>query len=275
MLNIASLLISLRNPDIYSEQCYFENDITLTEQGLWEIINKPCQSNEECIVRLNDAINKGIAHYWGDNVEKYNLRIPFYENYLLFLATSTYSFLTKYIPPFQKLFEKFREPSNVLKKYEFSDYKKAIERGVGFCSQHAIIISQVLKKKGINSKIVYLKGHIVATAQVNTSEDTWWVLDSDYGVIVKHDIQTIEQQPDTIAQYYQEKGYSDQVIKDLIRIYSKEGNKIYDDVSEYHGRERFYKYYVEYILYTLKWLIPLSLLLLSSWLLRLRMTSLN
>ena len=63
-----------------------------------------------------------IAHYWRDEgINKYYLRIPFWENYLLYIAS--------YIDPEEYL------------KYEFYDYRRAIERGVGLCSQQAIIVS--------------------------------------------------------------------------------------------------------------------------------------
>ncbi len=260
ILNIVGVFISLRNSEIYQEHTYFENDITLTEKELWSIINKEYGSNEERIIAINSAINKGIAHYWGEEVKKYNLSIPMHENYLLFMAAYTYSFLTKYVPPFRKFFKKFRESFDILRKYEFSDYKKAIERGVGTCSQHTIIINQVLKKKGIDSKIVYLNGHVVAMAQVNNTENTWWVIDPDYGVIMKHDIHEIEQRPDMIAPYYREKGHSEGEIKELIAAFSEEENKIYNTVSDYHGKERFYKYHIEYVFYILKWMLPMVLL---------------
>ena len=260
-LNIASLFVSLRHPDIYEEQTFFENDITLSEEEVFTILNQEYLSNEEYIIAVNRAINQGIAHYWGDDVDKYNLRIPIYENYLLYLATRLYSLSTSFITPVQKIFSNFREPVSVLKKYEFSDYRKAIERGIGLCSQQAIIVAELLKKKKIPAKILYLKGHVVVMAQTNIVEDVWWIVDADYGVIVKHDLDTIEKDPERIAQYYREKGYSETVIKGLREVYAPEGNTSYETVSAYHGKDRWYKYHIEYLLYVLKWLIPIGLIM--------------
>lgn len=112
------------------------------------------ESNEEYIVKLNNAINKGIAHYWADEgILKYNIRIPIYENYLLFLASYT--------------------SPRLFRKYEYCNYRKAVERGIGLCSQHAIIISKILEENGINSKIIGLSGHVVTMAQIHKENNSW------------------------------------------------------------------------------------------------------
>ncbi|MCP4404708.1 MAG: hypothetical protein GY801_46325 [bacterium] len=260
-LNFTGLFVSLRHPDIYKEKTLFENDITLSEEELFTIIKRKYPSREKYVIVLNAAVNKGIAHYWGDDVDKYNLRIPIHENYLLYLITHLYSLLTNVITPVQKLFSDFREPTSIFEKYEFSDYRKAIERGVGLCSQQAIIVAELLRKREIPSKIVFLRGHVVVMAHVDdsASENKWWIVDADYGVIIKHDIETIEKSPECIAPYYREAGYSEATIQKLLAVYSLEDNKVYGGVAEYHGKDRFYKYYFEYLLYFLKWLIPVGL----------------
>ncbi|MFC1884974.1 hypothetical protein ACFL2O_09400, partial [Thermodesulfobacteriota bacterium] len=154
------LFISLRNPEIYEEPGnFFRNDITLTEDQLLSIINNATtESREALAIELTDAVNKGIAHYWKDEgIEKYNLRVPFYENYLLFLAV--------YINP-----ERFQ-------KYEFTNYKKAMERGVGECSQQAVILYEALKHKDIEAVIVGLHGHVVVMALIDEIAGQWWILD--------------------------------------------------------------------------------------------------
>ena len=84
IINIIGLFISLRNESIYKEKA----GINLTEKELYQRINKTVTDKKEYITHLNEAVHKGIAHYWRDEgINKYNLRIPFYENYLLFLAS--------------------------------------------------------------------------------------------------------------------------------------------------------------------------------------------
>jgi hypothetical protein len=76
--------ISLRNESIYKERA----GINLTEKELYQWINKPDTKRKEYITDLNRAVHKGIAHYWRDaGINKYNLWIPFWENYLLFIAS--------------------------------------------------------------------------------------------------------------------------------------------------------------------------------------------
>ncbi len=242
-LNITGFFVPLRNPDIYQEpNTPFKDDITLAEKQLYEIIEKKeDESNEKYVVRLNEAINKGIAHYWDDSgINEYSLRIPIYENYLLFFA----SYIAP--PPYSK--------------YEYCNYRKAIERGVGLCSQHAIIISAILEEKNIGSKIIelpILSRHVVAMAQVNKENNTWWVLDPDYGVVIKHDILEIEKNPQIIREYYTEKGYDAKTVNKLIKTYGQEGSLIRDGVKDYCGR---IKYYIEYLSYIGIWVITMIFL---------------
>lgn len=84
--NIWGLFVSLRNPDIYIEtNTDFENDITLTENELYEVINSANSNPKEYVTRINETIFKSISDYWEvEGADKYNLRVPFHENFLLF-----------------------------------------------------------------------------------------------------------------------------------------------------------------------------------------------
>jgi len=245
VINIYGLFIPLRNDEIYSEKKISNNNsIILTEKQLWHKINSDTSDIRAYIKLLNTAVHNGIAHYWSDEgIDKYNLRIPIYENYFLYFASWLY-------PP-------------VFKKYEFSHYKKAIERGVGLCSQYAIVIVQILKEKGINSKIIGLDGHVVAIAQVDSIKDQWWVLDPDYGVVVPNNMFEIENNPSLISSYYKQKGYTMKQINLLIDIFGSNGNKIVNGVTEYDSRIKSYslRYYIESLVYPLKWLLPLLLMI--------------
>lgn len=244
-INICGIFIPLRNEEIYVEKgTAFEDDIVLTEEELWKEIHTDTSDVSSYVAHLNSAINRGIAHYWRDEGgDKYRLRIPIYENYFLYTASWVY-------PP-------------VFQKYEFSHYKKAIERGVGICSEHAIIISEILKEKGIDSKIIGLDGHVVATALINQLDNQWWILDADYGVVIPHSIEEIERNPSIINTYYAKAGYDAVLIKILVDIYQKKGNKVVNGVREYDSRIKSYslRYYLESVTYILKWVLPLLMLL--------------
>jgi glycosyltransferase involved in cell wall biosynthesis len=238
-INIVGLFISLRNESIYKEKTEFANDIILSEKEFYQKVNKPIVDKKEYVVELNQAVNQGIAHYWRDEgINKYNIRIPLHENYLLFIAG--------YLDP-----EEYR-------KYEFVDYRKAIERGIGLCSQQAIIMSEILMKKNIPSFITGLSGHVVLRAQVDENRDEWWVLDPDYGIIIPYDIDFIENDPKVIRPFYEQAGYNQKQIDLLENIYAKEGNV----VSKEQGARgyQFKRFRDEPRFYFFKWVIPIILI---------------
>jgi hypothetical protein len=239
-INVSGLFISMRNPAIYREaKVRDKDDITLTEEQLLQAgERRQGESTESYIIRLNDAVNKGIAHYWEDEgIEKYNLRVPVYENYLLFLAS--------YVRP------------KDYRKYEFYNQYKNIERGVGICSLHALVMAGMLKDHGVDSRMVLLNQHVVAMAQVDKEHDRWWVVDPDLGVVVKHDMNEIEANTALIKPFYLEKGYSPEYVGFVAELFGKEGNGVFRDTYEYLPWKLGV---VEYLSYILIWAIPLTLM---------------
>ena len=239
-LNFLGFLIPLRNADIYNEEDnYFSNDIIHTEDELLhelEVLKNKNETDKEFIIKANKAVHDGIAHYWKDaGINKYNLRIPIYENYILYIASYLYP-------------EKFR-------KYEFSDFDKAIERGVGLCSQHALILSEVLENNGIDAEIITLPRHVVVSAEVK-DDNEWWVVDPDFGVIIENTIQEIEKTPSIVSPIYYAKGYDNQIVNDLTETYGTVLS-IHDSAKEYSGVKRFY---FEKLSYILIWALPLFLI---------------
>jgi len=233
--NVAGLVTSLRNDAIYSEQnVLFPDDIALTEKEVRDAIAAPAADRKSYVTAVNHAINKGIAHYlWLDEgIEKYNLRIPFHENYILFIAS--------YVIP-----QHYR-------KYEFRDYRRAIERGVGLCSQHAIIVAEILREKGIASAIISMPGHVVATARVDDARNEWWILDADYGVVLPYDIEAIRAQPRIIAPYYRSRGHGEQTVADLVSIYGRDAQVFPNGARNYGDKI----YWAETAAYALIWIVP-------------------
>lgn len=236
LLNISGLFISLRSEEIYNQKLAFPNDIQLTPKQIFEQIesvkNLP---DKEYVEEINRIIHNGLVHYWGDDKKTtYHMRIPIYENYILF-------FLGIWQP------EQYD-------KYEYCNYKKALERGVGFCSQHALAMEDLLKEKGIDSKVMGLDGHVIVTAQVDKENNIWWVFDPDYGVIIKHDMEEIVNNPEIIRPYYLEK-FSDKTINidKLILIYDNKNGK--DAEYPCVNSETENKSYI------LAWLIPALLII--------------
>jgi hypothetical protein len=246
LVNFTGLFISLRNPDIYKEKrcLFYPNDITLAEEEVYQKINVPVNDRKTYVRILNDAVNQGMAHYWEDEgIDKYNLRIPPHNNYLLFLLS-------------------YVQPSSFM-KYEFVNYKRGINRGVGLCSQKVIIESAILAEKGIPSEIISLSEHIVLQAQVDVGNDEWWVLGPDYGVIIPYSIYDIEKNPEIIRPYFLKGGYNESTINMLTRVYSNKP-QIYKGIKEYSPK----RYYFEDLLYLLKWIIPFILMIIPVIMLR-------
>ena len=233
-LNISGIFIPLRNSKIYTELGNgFTDDITLTaEQTMAQIGRLEGERAEDYVRRLNGVINRGIAHYWEDEgVRRYRLHVPPYENFLLYVAGHL---------------------DRGMKKYEFYDYKKAIERGVGLCSQQSLIVGSILSENQISVRLAGLGGHVVTLAEVDEARGVWWVLDPDYGVIIDHSLDEIQSDPELIRPYYAARGYDSEALDTLVRIYGPDGNRVIESASRYHAQAGF-----ERLTYVMIWLIPL------------------
>jgi hypothetical protein len=239
-LNVSGLSSSLRNPAIFQEtNCYFPNDIRLSESELRARLEAPIQDRRKFVVDVTHAINDGIAHYWNDEgIDTYHLRVPPTENYLLFAAS--------YLLP-----RRFA-------KYEFYDADRAIERGVGLCSQHSIIEQEILRRRGFNSRIVGLNGHVLLEADVAEAgqPSEWWLLDPDYGVVLPHSLHAVEQQPGLAASGYLEAGHDKQEVAHVTNLFASPDNVTVERVS---GRVL-----QEQISYVLIWFIPGALIVLAA-----------
>lgn len=224
-LNVWGLTQTLQGPDL---KAHAQPSVLL---GL---TREADETTADFVRRVNQSVYEGIWHYWDDaGIDRFHLRVPGWENPYLYLAS-------------------FLAPKHFL-KYEFSDPAKATERGVGLCSQHAIVAVEILQQSGVASGIYGLSGHTVAYANVGNET---WVIDPDYGVVVPFDPDTVEGQPDLIRAYYAESGLPQDRIDKLIRIYGPEGNHTYPGVWQYKS----WKFFVEIGTYTLKWLLPVIMI---------------
>lgn len=251
LINIYGIFRPWGNDEIYSEQhSLFKTDILKSAKNDIDILLKQdsIRNRQEYFKSLVLAVNKSIAHYWSEEGRtKYALTIPVYKNWILWLKQFTNPHRFKY--------------------YEFCDYKKALERGVGLCSQQALIICGILKEKGIDCKIVMLSGHVVAMAEIETGK--FWILDGDYGVILPYSISEIENNPAIVKPYYSGKlnynNYSVSQNKNnpiplnrIVEIYGKKGNAICNGVKAYKGEKIFL---MEKRSFYLIWIIPFLLML--------------
>ena len=211
-LNTIGLFKSLRNENLYKEVTPYKDDISIRfEEVEKQWSRKENESEKDYAIRACMLVNNAMAHYWKDEgIEKYRMRVPVWENYLLTLK--------------QLIVGK--------KKYEFRNYKKAIERGVGICSQPCIALQDLLKANGIESDLWAIKEHIVVEAKF--SDGVQYILDPDYGQYVSHGMKEIEADTELVRVAYadQDEVYASHInehknTNDIVKLFEKEGNHIY------------------------------------------------
>ena len=147
----------------------FENDLTLSaEETLEQLQRLPAESDLEFVQRATFTIQAGLAHldrWYEYDPGLYNQLVPFTENPLLNLL-GRYSGMPQ------------------IERYHFSDYRRTLERGIGVCGDHAIVLSSVLDENGIDNVLLSSRGggHIVV--EVSNSSDAQGIYDSDFGIVL-------------------------------------------------------------------------------------------
>ncbi|MEO8764340.1 MAG: hypothetical protein ABI416_08635 [Ginsengibacter sp.] len=239
IINIYGLFSSLRNPAIYSEEKTLRNrigDITIRYPQIKDLlIRKDHESNKDFAIRINKVVNDGFAHYWKEEgITKYNLRVPIWENYLLYFAS-------------------FVDPKEY-KKYEFSNYKKDLERGLGLCSSHSIVVKGVLNDNGIKAELLDVgKKHVVVRAELDG--DSAYILDPDFGIVVPYDTGAIQANPELVRGPY----------RNMAALYYPDAKEPYttEIMVDIFGKKK-YVYTVdnwfEYFSYRAIWIIPFLLM---------------
>jgi len=234
-INTVGLVRSLRSETLENEITPYKNDVSIPfadTRNQWNRMeNEP---DKEFALRMNILVNKSMAHYWGDEgIRKYHMQIPLWENYVL----SARQFITGE------------------KKYEFRNYKKAIERGVGICSQPCIALQNLLHDHGIRADLWDLKGHVVVEAAFRDGK--LFILDPDYGKYVPYGMAEIQQNPELVRPSYmdQDNVYADHVTEhkhtdDIVRLYEEDGNHVYTMAGGFED----FSYYA-------MWILPVILML--------------
>ena len=239
-INIYGLFKTMRNPAIYDEEKIIHNrigDVTIKYPDIKnQLARKNGESNVDFAVRINKVVNDGFAHYWkSEGIEKYHLRVPVWENYLLYAAS-------------------FIDPKEY-ERYEFSNYKKDLERGVGLCSSHSLVVQGVLRENGIKGELLDVgKRHVVVRAEL--SDTSAYILDPDFGVVVPFDTAAITANPELVRAPYSK----------MAALYYPDTKDPYttDLMVDIFGRRK-YVYTVdnwfEYFSYRAIWIIPLLLMI--------------
>jgi hypothetical protein len=233
--NITGLFKSLRNEELYSEVTPYKDDIAIRfeeAKKLWK--RGENESAKDFAARATMLVNKSMAHYWrNEGIKKYYLRVPLWENYLL----------------------RIKQWVTGQKKYEFRNYQKAIERGVGLCSQPCIALKYLLNAHGIEADLWDLQQHIVVG--VTFHDGTEYTLDPDYGYVIPVAIRGLQDNPNLVREAYlnHDVVYASHVTEhkhteDMVKMYTQEGNHIYYMDKSF-----------EDFSYVVKWVLPFLLVL--------------
>ncbi len=239
-INIFGLFKTMRNPAVYAEEVTIRNrinDVAIKYPEIKEMLKrKDNESNIDFAVRINKVVNDGFAHYWrAEGIDKYHLRVPVWENYLLYAAS--------YISP-----KRYGH-------YEFSNYKKNLERGVGLCSTHSTIVKGVLLNNGIKAELLDVGGHhVVVRAELN--DTATYILDPDFGIVVPYDTAAISANPELVRTPYSK----------MASLYYPDAEDPYTTdilVDIFGGKLHVYSIdnWFEYFSYWAIWIIPFLLML--------------
>jgi hypothetical protein len=252
-INVAGLVLPLQNPELHTEKGKILKDqVVITAEQFYKKVQRSDETIPEYATQLNEAVHQRLIYYeWGkENGAKY-WRLPIHENYLIYFSRQVL-YLYRWIRG--ELAVPGKAPIFV---YEFADYRKVVERGIGLCAQHAVVVCSLLQKNKIACKMVMFNAHVVVIAQVDPQNNVWWLLDSDYGVVVPHDFDRITLNPHIAAPYYQAKGYDVAKTAAIVSFFSQE-KTIADNVAEAFGKKR---YYFEVLSYYFIWIIPIALII--------------
>jgi len=239
IINSIGLSTGIRSSELANETAtYFVNDLSLSEDDFYrQLALLDPNDRPVYLLALTSLVSQSVLHYWQpEGMDTYHIRLPWTENYLLRALS--------YVDP---LF---------FSMYEFQDYHRALARGIGLCSQHAIIAAGILQEQGIPAKLIELHGHVVLTAEVD--EGQWWVLDPDYGLVIPMSLDAAEEHYDEVAQHYAQAGFSDYDVDKVEEWFSTRDNILYEGGAESYQPSI---WLTEQLSYVFKWLLPLFLML--------------
>ena len=247
-INAIGLLVPLRSSEVDRPsratlvRSHGPGDATMTwEAARTQLAPGTRETRAAYAHRLTNVVAASVMHYWYERDRRaFRLQVPIWENYLLWLAGE--------LRPEYRL-------------YAFADPYKAIERGVGMCDQVSSALVTLLRREGLDARIVQLNGHTVVTAEVDAG--VWHVLDADYNVAIPRSMAQIQAEPNTVRPYYQAAfnrldPASNRTSLDLIASFYAPPTYIGEAGGNSALGER--RIAFEALAYWLKWRLPLTLL---------------
>ena len=183
------------------------------------------------VIRLNKLFAESIVHYWPD----YNY---FYlgENWIIFSL--------------QRIERLFGSQNNFFGNHERFKWERVVETGFGLCSQISMALYDFLTKKNQGASIIALNGHVVVGATINEES---YILDPDYDVVIRGRLSDIQSNSMLIKKAYRDRGYSESLSNEIVKIYSTTSDNTENTLWEYYPKYMLFYYSTE----VLKWLLPI------------------
>lgn len=242
LLNLAGFVLPLRSPRLADYQGKGGDLLRVPADGaaLYRLAQRqPAEPLARYLHRLTTLVHDAILHYRRPiDTFSYHLWVPPWENWLLFLAGVVYPFW---------------------RYYEFCDPARGLRRGIGLCSQQAVVVWGILSRQGIPARILALNHHVMALAQVAPSR--WWILDPNLGVVIPCGPQEAARRPELVVETLRAAGYPESKLSWAREAFAHQTKRIFSSVEEYLPR----RCRLERMAYMGKWLLPVILLLPWLW----------
>lgn len=143
---------------------------------------------------------------------------------------------------------------NFFSHYQSTRYDRAIERGIGHCSAHALALGDLLTSRyGLDADVLGLGGHVVVAGRAEGREV---VLDPSLGLYIEASLDAVERDLSIVEAAYASTDYPQ-----LAAVYDRSGNQRFaGGAAGYNPR----MYRLERLTDILKFALPVALLLLSA-----------
>jgi hypothetical protein len=182
---------------------------------------------------ITNIFASAIVHYWPDLADNAaqdpELQLRFYQNYVLYISDTLTSIRRRYIKG---------EGNYSVKYYEYYDYKSAINRGVGLCSQASKAVADYLRREqGLTAGLLFLDGHVVAYA-LRPDDGSIVMLDADYDVYLPFSLEFAQQDADVLRATYERAGLSEETSRRIAGFYADTNNLVGAPVRLYNDESK-------------------------------------
>lgn len=225
----------------------------------WEQYQQGGSDRREFLQRATQAYAEGIEYIW----PKHQARVALTDNWLLWGMGYLDGVVTKL---------GLTNVDGLLRAYESIDYRRALARGHGICSQNSLGLASLLERRyGIEGDVIGLSGHVVVEAK-------GYLLDPSVGLAFPFSLAEAERREEEgreISGIYAAAFDSDEATRvygfdgelesatpfsELGQFYDAEGNQRVEGVRGYRPK----LYWVERASDWVKWIVPALILLVGS-----------